>query len=114
MVPIAREIGQNALHPRYHLVLGGRRDLVPHFLMHDIPGSAPVKNEGHSTIRESFEHYAPTALANGWKHYYIGASQALEYFRMAQPTTKRNSGRDAQISRKLLKAIPLRPIADKC
>src|SRR5437867_9589939 len=52
----------------------------------------------HGATRESFKHYASTALANGWKHHHICASQTVEHFLMAKPATKGDSVRDPKIS----------------
>src|SRR5713226_9460614 len=80
--------------------------------MNDISWSAEVQYHWDGATCESFKNHARTIVTKGWKHEYIGRSQVLEDFRMAQPAAEDNRFLDPQIFSQLLKPVPLRPIAD--
>ena len=80
--------------------------------MNDISGPAEVRDHGYGATRESFKDHACAKVANGWKHHYVGGSQAPEDFRMANPATEGDGLLDPKGSYELLKAVPLRAVAD--
>jgi hypothetical protein len=80
--------------------------------VNNVSGPTEVRDHRYSTGGESFENYACTVVANGWKHQHISRSQVPQDFRVAEPATKENSLLDPKGSRKLLKAVPLRAIAN--
>ena len=111
-IPIVREFRQNLFHLRHDVALIRKRHLVPHLWMNDISGPAEVRDHRYGATGESFENHACTVVANGWKHKHIRRSQAPEDFRMAEPAAEGNSLLDPKGFHKLLKAVPLRAIAD--
>ena len=111
-LPISREIGQNLFHLRNDIALIGKGHLVSDFWMNDISGPAEVRDHRYGASCESFKDHACTEVANRWKHHYIRGSQPPEDLRMANPTTEGNSLLDPKGFHKLLKAVPLRAIAE--
>src|SRR5208283_1982372 len=106
------EFPQNLFHLRHDVNFIGQRYFVPYLWMDDIPRTAEVHHHWYSAAPESFENYACTVVAKRWKHHHVSRAQVPEDFLMAEPAAEENRFLDSKGSRKLLKAVPFRAIAD--
>src|SRR5437588_13096817 len=80
--------------------------------MNDIAGSTEVHDHRYGPDRERLKDDTSSKLPHRWKHQYVRRPQALQRFGMAKPATERDRFFHAKRPRELLKALPLRTIAD--
>jgi hypothetical protein len=106
------EFLQNPFHLRHNIAFICKLHFVTYVWLYDVSGTAEVCHHWDGTSRESFKDDTATKVPNRWKNHHIGRTQPLQDLVMTDPTAKANILLYFKGSRKLLKAVPFRTIAE--